>query len=388
MKLAGLRFCLSLPENRNDKILRKELLEGIQAGDMAPYYQEVCEELGWPVDEDLLEKMKKTNVEHIKKLDLEHDHNMIDEEDQVSGIWQAKLDYLCSIGDQKGATTLAESKLNDKTVPKTHKIDAAFSLFRIAYFHKCDIKQMTKAVEKATELIEGSSGGDWSARNKLKAYEGVRCLAVREYAKAASLFVDAVPTFESYELADFGTIIRYTIYSCMIALPRNELRKKIMHDGVMAQALHSLYKDLKGYYESLYDGKYTEFFTHLAKVECDMKKDPLLHPHYRHYTQEMRLRAYKQILQAYRSLSLDYMSDAFGVTKEFIEKEVARFAAAGRLQCKIDSVAGSVVTSHSITGQTAAPECTLVRGEMYQATVKKGDILLNRLKKLARVMDF
>lgn len=81
------------------------------------------------------------------------------------------------------------------------------------------------------------------------------------------------------------------------------------------------------------------------------------------------------------------MANSFGVTTEFIEREVARFAAAGRLQCKIDSVAGTVVTSNA--SQTKeAPEASLDRNLLYQTTVKRGDILLNRLKKLARVMDF
>lgn len=241
-------------------------------------------------------------------------------------------------------------------------------------------------------MFLGISGGDWSARNKLKAYEGVWSLAIRDYNRAAQLFVDVVPTFESYELADFGTIIRYTVLACMIALPRCELRKKLMHHGVMAQALHSQYQDLREYFVSLYDGRYADFLVCLARIETEMKRDPLLHPHYRHYVQEMRLRAYKQILQAYRSLSLDYMAKSFGVTSEFIEREVARFAAAGRLQCKIDSVAGTVVTSSHLNDEIMrskeAPEASLDRNLLYQTSVKRGDILLNRLKKLARVMDF
>lgn len=91
-------------------------------------------------------------------------------------------------------------------------------------------------------IVTGISGGDWSARNKLKAYEGVWSLAIRDFSRAAHLFVDVVPTFESYELADFGTIIRYTVLACMIALPRCDLKKKLMHHGVMAQALHSQFQ--------------------------------------------------------------------------------------------------------------------------------------------------
>lgn len=135
MKLANIKFCLSLPEFKNNEKLKAELIEGIREGNMAPYYKVVCQEFGWPVDNALLKHMTDANEKRILELDQEHDKNFIDEEDQVSGIWQAKLDYLCSIGDQQAATVLAEAKFNDKTVPKSHRIDAIFTLFRIAYFH-------------------------------------------------------------------------------------------------------------------------------------------------------------------------------------------------------------------------------------------------------------
>ncbi|RZF42002.1 hypothetical protein LSTR_LSTR003507 [Laodelphax striatellus] len=392
MQLAHWRFTLKLAEERNNNELKEKLLAGIKQGNMAPYYKEVCADLGWDFDQGLFDKMAAFNVEHLAKIEKEHENSVVEEEDQVSGVWQAKLDYLCSIGDRPAATELATAKLQEKSVPKSHRIEAVFTLFRVAFFHGCDIKAMGAAIEKATELIEGISGGDWSARNKLKAYEGVWSLAIRDFSRAAHLFVDVVPTFESYELADFGTIIRYTVLACMIALDRYQLRKKLMNHGVMAQALHSHYQDLREYFVSLYEGRYADFLICLARIEQEMKRDPLTHPHYRHYVQEMRLRAYKQILQAYRSLSLAYMARSFGVTSEFIEREVARFAAAGRLQCKIDSVAGTVVTSSHINDDALsgkeAPEASLDRGILYQTTVKRGDILLNRLKKLARVMDF
>lgn len=135
IKLAAIRFCLSLPEYNHNEELRLQLLEGIKEDNMAPYYKNVCEQFGWPLDEALFKRMSDANGKRIQELDQEHDKNFIDEEDQVSGIWQAKLDYLCSIGDQANATTLAEAKFNDKSVPKSHRIDAIFTLFRIAYFH-------------------------------------------------------------------------------------------------------------------------------------------------------------------------------------------------------------------------------------------------------------
>lgn len=67
------------------------------------------------------------------------------------------------------------------------------------------VKLISKIYLQAHELVD--KGGDWRSRNKLKAYEAIYCLAVRDYNKSAELFIDCVSTFESYELVDFGMII-------------------------------------------------------------------------------------------------------------------------------------------------------------------------------------
>lgn len=51
-----------------------------------------------------------------------------------------------------------------------------------------------------------------------------------------------------------------------------------------------------------------------------MKKDWLFAPHYRYYVREMRIHAYSQLLESYRSLTLGYMAEAFGVSTEFIDQ--------------------------------------------------------------------
>lgn len=57
-----------------------------------------------------------------------------------------------------------------------------------------------------------------------------------------------------------------------------------------------------------------------AMVEQEMKKDWLFAPHYRYYVREMRIQAYSQLLESYRSLTLGYMAEAFGVSTEFIDQ--------------------------------------------------------------------
>lgn len=60
---------------------------------------------------------------------------------------------------------------------------------------------------------------------------------------------------------------------------------------------------------------------------------------------------------------------------------LSSFTAAGRLQCRIDAVAGCVVTG---AGRGADAD----RSQLYQATIREGDLLLNRVKKLASVINF
>lgn len=101
--------------------------------------------------------MCTANAARLAELEKEHENSVIDDEDQVSGLWTARLDYMLSIGDKESSTALAQSKLNDKTVPKTHRIDAVFALFRIAYFHGCDIKGVYTTLNIWKQLHKFSS---------------------------------------------------------------------------------------------------------------------------------------------------------------------------------------------------------------------------------------
>ena len=70
------------------------------------------------------------------------------------------------------------------------------------------------------------------------------------------------------------------------------------------------------------------------------------------------------------------MADAFGVSPAWLDGELADYIAGGRLAARIDRVAGVVVTTRP-NRATAA----------YQKLIKQGDAFLNRLQKLARVIN-
>lgn len=67
---------------------------------------QVCADLGWDFDSSLHDEMVAANVKRLEELEKEHEKTITDEEDQsqLSGVWQSKLDYLSSIGDIENAT--------------------------------------------------------------------------------------------------------------------------------------------------------------------------------------------------------------------------------------------------------------------------------------------
>lgn len=101
-----------------------------------------------------------------------------------------------------------------------------------------------------------------------------------------------------------------------------------------------------------------------------------MHAHYAYYIREMKIKAYAQLLESYRSLTLDYMAEAFGVTEDYMDADLSRYIADGRIHCKIDKVRGIVITNRPDT-----------KNAQYQSVIKHGDILLNRVQKLSRVIN-
>ncbi|KAH6757144.1 26S proteasome regulatory subunit Rpn7 [Perilla frutescens var. hirtella] len=104
-----------------------------------------------------------------------------------------------------------------------------------------------------------------------------------------------------------------------------------------------------------------------------IKSDRYLHPHLRYYMREMRSVVYSQFLESYKSVTIEAMAKAFGVTVDFIDLELSGFVAAGKLHCKIDKVAGVLETINRRDAKNG----------LYQSTIKQGDFLLNRTHKLS-----
>lgn len=372
LKLAQLKYSLSLAEHKDDENMKKELEKAITDENMQLFYEECCKDLHWQTDVALVAQMKKCNEEKVKELDaaIEEAQTSMGES-EIREAHLKKAEHFTRIGDKKSAIE-AISQTYEKTVSLGQRLDLLFLKIRIGLFY-IDHDLINSNIEKAKVLIE--EGGDWDRRNRLKVYEGLYCMAIRDFKKASSLFLDTVSTFTSYELMDYSKFVWYTVVVCSLVLPRNQLRSDILKGAEIQEVLHSC-DDTREYLHSLYDCHYEKFFLKLAYVEQCLREDRLLAPHYRYYTRQMRILAYSQLLDSYRSLTLDYMAQQFGVSREFMDGELSRFIAGGHLHCKIDKVGGIVETNR--------PDS---KNWQYQAVVKQGDMLLNRIQKLSRVIN-
>jgi len=246
------------------------------------------------------------------------------------------------------------------------------TLVRVGLFWKDD-DLTTRNIEKARSLVE--EGGDWDRRNRLKTYECVYLMSIRDFQKAAQIFLETLATFTSYELCDYRSFIRYLILMSMISLDRVTIKEKVIDSPDTLSVVHEIPYATQ-YLESFYNSDYGQYFKALAEVTEEMKTDRYLATHVRYYCREMRIKAYSQLLESYSSVKLDSMAAAFGVSSEFIDNELSRFIAANRIHCKIDKVGGIV--------ETTRPDA---KNAQYQATIKQGDLLLNRIQKLSRVIN-
>ena len=74
-------------------------------------------------------------------------------------------------------------------------------------------------------LIE--EGGDWDRRNRLKTYQGLYAMSIRDFKTAAVNFFDTMATFTSTELMDYRTFVKYAVLCCMVSMERCDIKSKV-----------------------------------------------------------------------------------------------------------------------------------------------------------------
>ena len=170
----------------------------------------------------------------------------------------------------------------------------------------------------------------------------------------ASLLLDSVATFTATEVFDYPTLVFYAVLTALKELDRPALKKRVIDSPDVLAALTEAHAALPELLNALYEGRYAAFLAALVAVHPAVSRDRYLAPHAGFYLREMRVAAYRQYLESYKSVTSAGMARAFGVSPAFLDGELSRFIATGRLNAKIDAVAGACVIGECLPRQAAA----------------------------------
>ncbi|KAL2115910.1 hypothetical protein VTJ04DRAFT_10165 [Mycothermus thermophilus] len=383
-----------------------------------------------PWDEALYQSLQADNDRELEEFKKEEEEAVEKAgETEIQAARGKRAEFWARVGDKDKAIAAYEAVFENTGILGT-KIDLVLAIIRMGLFYG-DKHLVKRQIARCKTLVE--SGGDWDRRNRLKAYEGLHLLTIRSYNLAAPLLLDSLSTFTSYELCTYSNLVIYAVLAGSVSLKRVDFKSKVvdapeikailgdgedkllaltgaisagpgadaeMADAAAAAASNKVtavnlttlgstvdqpeaelavdFGPLAQLVSSLYNGRYKLFFQALALVEEQfLTQDRYLHEHRGWFIREMRLRAYQQLLQSYRVVGLDSMANDFGVTVEFLDRDLAKFIAAGRIPCTIDRVAGNGVI------ETNRPDD---KNKQYQEFVRQGDQLITKLQKYGQAV--
>ncbi|KTW26947.1 hypothetical protein T552_02436 [Pneumocystis carinii B80] len=354
----------------------ESLLSAIKEGNLAPLYLYLHEHIqSFPFDACLYNDLKAENDKELEKLDNEIKKvQEMDGEQEIADILRKKAEFYARICDKEKALESYQEAYNNTVTG--FQIDILFGIMRIALFFS-DTQLFIRNMDKARNLID--NGGDWDRKNRLKTYMGLHYISIRNFKEATRLFLDSISTFTSTELMTYEDLVKYTVISGSISLERVDFKQKIVDSPEVLGIIitDKSFTSLKNMINSLYYCNYALFFRALAEVEENyLRVDRYIFLHADYYIREMKRKSYAQLLESYKALSISSMASAFGVSVEFIDKDLSRFIANKQLNCIIDRVNGIIETNR--------PDS---KNAQYQLLIKQGDHLLNKLQKFqARVM--
>lgn len=370
-KLSEKQFLLSKVDATKRETLAEEILASIKEDALAPYYEYLHTEIGFPFDESLHRELKERNEVEIQKLKAQIKEAEGDDETEldVSATYVNLAEYYAKIIDRKNAVETYKKALD---LPRStgSKIDILLTLARIDFFFN-DYHLAQKNLDQVKVLIE--KGGDWERRNRYKMYNGIYLMATRNFGDAAKLLIDSLATFTSTEICSYDQVAHYAIVSGVMSLDRVDLKEKIMDSpeilSIFLSAPHL--EPLINLTNSLYACQYNYFFQYLLQSHDELLlPNKYLSQHANYFLREMRCKAYGQLLESYKSISLKSMAENFNISTDFLDRDLCKFIPNKKLNCVIDKVNGIIETNRPDN-----------KNNQYHLLIKQGDSLLTKLQK-------
>jgi len=368
--LSNLVFQYSL--NREDHALQAKILEQVDKYNMGPYYQYLVDRFHWTVDAGRVKNFAETNKKAVDELQAALDdavENLGEGEQHDAAVKLAE--HFATIGDKAKTLEALDAALK-KAFSAGQKIDITLAKARAALFFG-DRVVLKEALEKAAKYVE--DGGDWDRRNRLQVYQGTEAILTRNFKKASELFLSSLATFTCFELHNYEEFVFLTIVVSVLALNRPDLKAKVIDSPEILSVVGNI-PHIGEFLNALYDCRYKNFMEAIVDLHEKLVGNQYLSAHVDYVLRECRVLAYSQFLRSYKSVTMSSMAAAFGYSEEFLDVELARFIAVKRLSARIDKVGGIV--------ETCRPD---TKNAQYQAVIKDGDHLLNRIQKLSRVIS-
>jgi len=144
----------------------------------------------------------------------------------------------------------------DLTGGASKKMEILFECL-LMNFDTCSLNIIQKDIETCSKLVD--DGADWDKKNKLKIYEGVYCMMIRDLKKASDLFVSSIATFTATEVMPFKNFIFYTVVLALLTQDRKLIKNDIVHCPDVL-AINREIPFLKEFSESFYNCDYKTFF--------------------------------------------------------------------------------------------------------------------------------
>lgn len=371
IKLLHTKFAYSSSYTTNDEkaAAKEQMLRDVTENNMQAYYEILCDLFGWGRDDKILAAMTAANTEALKKIDeriADAKENLGDSE--VREALLKKAEFYCRTGDLQNAIA-AIGDCNAKTLAPGPKLDLCFTRIRLGLaFSDNDVA--AKGITDAHALMKD---GDWERRNRLKVYEGLYSVCVRDFEKGSKLLLESLSTFASTELMDYKEFVFVTVVSALVTLKRKDLKTKVVE---APEVLSAGLGDTTDLVNAIYQCKYREVFATLDRVCNHLRHSVYLTLHVNYFFREVRVIVFNQFLDSYSSVTLTSMANSFNLPVMVLDSMLCTLISNERIACKIDRVSGNVTT---------------YRGDninfQYHRLVKEGDILLTRIQKLSRLVE-
>jgi len=353
--------------------LKTSILADVEGNSMEKIYVQLCSKYSWDLDEAKVEAMRKSNEASLAEIATKEEDAIQNAGDtEVLDCMFLRARHYTKVGEWSDAFVAFDAIIAKPKVSTGKKIDATMEKARISLF-SLDLPKLKELIAEAKRLID--LGGDWDRRNRLKVYEALYLVAIRDLKGASSLLMDCIATFTCVEICSYKQFMFYALLACIMSFPRTDLKTKVVNNPHVITIIRDL-PAVKSLLESIYQCDYSGFFKALLAVHPDIVIDRYTGPHAAYIIREFRILAYAQFLEAYKSVLMSSMAQSFGLSLQLLDEELSRFIAAGRLSAKIDKV-GDVI-------ETVRPD---KKNLQYQEVIKKGDVLLNSIQKLVRAIE-